>query len=130
MNKCTSVTGHFDDHGSAPVPYEAHHPMQHDQGFPGSHWMPPSGNYSLRIAQTAARATINSMMMQHVPTLLVVLMAVLMAIAMRGYYIACIAWWRRFVAFIKTIKRHHWTSARSDITQSDMPTPVVLDISS
>ena len=126
MNKCTSVTGHFDDHGSAPVQYEAHHPMQHDQGFPGSHRTPPSGNYSLRIAQAAARATINSIMMQHVPTLL----AVLMAIAMRGYYIACIARWRRFVIFIKTTKRHHWTSARSDITQSDIPTPVVSDISS
>jgi hypothetical protein len=36
-----------------------HHPMQHDQGFTGSHWMPPSGNYSLRITLTATRATAN-----------------------------------------------------------------------
>jgi len=116
VNKCTSITGHFDDHGSAPVQYEAHHLMQRT---------PPSGNYSLRIAQAAARATINSIMMQHVPTLL----AVLMAIAMWGYYIACIARWRRFVVFIKTTKHHHWMSARSDINQSDMPTPVASDIS-
>ena len=58
------------------------------------------------------------------------MLAVLMAIAMWGYYIACIARWRRFVVFIKTTKCHHWTSACSDITQSDMPTPVVSDISS
>jgi hypothetical protein len=46
--------------------------MQHDQGFTGSHWTPPLGEYSLRIAPTAARATVNETMMQHVPTLLVI----------------------------------------------------------
>ena len=34
------------------------------------------------------------------------------------------------MAFIKATKRHHRTSTRSDITQSDMPNPVVSDISS
>jgi hypothetical protein len=63
--------------------------MQHDQGFTGSHWTPPSGDYLLRIALAAARAIINTIMMQHVPTLL----AVLMAIAMRRNYIARIARW-------------------------------------
>jgi hypothetical protein len=57
--------------------------MQHDQGFTKRQWTPPSGDYSLRIASAAARATINTMKMQHVPTLL----AVLMAIVMRRYYI-------------------------------------------
>jgi hypothetical protein len=80
--------------------------MQHDLGFTGSHWMPPLGDYSLRIAQAVARATINSTMMQHVPTLL----AVLMAIAMQRYYTARIAIWRRFVAFKKATKHHHRTS--------------------
>jgi hypothetical protein len=61
--------------------------MQHDQGFTRSHWTPPSGDYSLRIAPATARATINSMIVKHVPTLL----AVLMAIAMRRYYTARIA---------------------------------------
>jgi hypothetical protein len=56
--------------------------MQHDQGFTESPWMPPSGNYLLCIAPAAARATINTTKMQHVPTLL----AILMAIAMRRYY--------------------------------------------
>jgi len=41
--------------------------------------MPPSGNYSLRIAPAAARATANGTTMQNEPTLL----AVSMAIAMR-----------------------------------------------
>jgi hypothetical protein len=86
-NKCTSIAGHFDGHGGAPVQYGAHLLMQHDQGFTGSHCTPPSGNYSLCIAQTAARTTIKTTMMQHVPTLL----AISMAIAMRWYYTACIA---------------------------------------
>ncbi len=46
----------------------------------------------------------------HVPTLL----AVLIAIAMRRYDTARIAWWRRFVAFIKATKPHHRASTRSD----------------
>ena len=88
--------------------------------------MPPSGNYSLRIAPAAARATINTTIMQYVPTLL----AISMAITMRRYFTARIARWRRFVAFIKATKRHHRASTCSDITQPDTPTPVVLDKSS
>jgi len=64
-----------------------------------------------RIAQAAARATTNSTIMKHVPTLL----AVSMAIVMQRYYTAHIARWRRFVTFIKATKRHHRTSTRSDI---------------
>ena len=69
----------------------------HDQGFTRSHWMPPSGNYYLLcIAPEAARATaINTTMMQHVPTLL----AVSMAVAMLRYYTVRIAQWRKIVAF-------------------------------
>jgi hypothetical protein len=52
--------------------------MQHDRGFTRSHWMPPPGDYSLRIAPAAARATINTTKMQHVPTLLAVSMAIVM----------------------------------------------------
>jgi hypothetical protein len=76
-----SVTGHFDDHMGALKQYGAHHPMQQVQGFTGSHWMPPSDNYSLRMAPAAARATINKTTMQNVPNFL----AILMAIAMRQY---------------------------------------------
>ena len=36
----------------------------------------------------------------------------------------------RFMALLKATKRQHRTSTCSDITQSDMPTPVVSDISS
>jgi hypothetical protein len=55
--KCTSVVAHFDGHGSLPVQYKVHQPMQHVQGYSRSHWMPPSGDYLLRIAPAAARAT-------------------------------------------------------------------------
>jgi len=81
-NKCTSIAGHFNGHGSAPVPYGAHLPMQHDQGFAGSHWTPPLGDYSLRIAPVAARETANETTMQHVPTLL----AISIAAATLRYY--------------------------------------------
>jgi hypothetical protein len=61
-NKSTSVVGHFDGHGGAPEGYRWHCPMRHVQGYPRSHWMPPSGNYLLFIAPAAARATANDMM--------------------------------------------------------------------
>ncbi len=47
MNKCTSVAGHFDGHAEALKGYMWHRLMQHIQGYSQSHWMPPSGNYSL-----------------------------------------------------------------------------------
>ena len=86
-NEYTSAASHFDGHGGAPMQYGAHPPMQHDQGFTRSHWTLPSGDYSLRIALVATCSTINTMKMQHVPTLLVVSMA----IAMRRYYTVHIA---------------------------------------
>jgi hypothetical protein len=70
--------------------------MQHVQGYTGSHRTPPSGNYSLRFALAAARATANKTIMYHVPTL----MAISVVIAMRRYYTAHIARWRRSRAFI------------------------------
>jgi hypothetical protein len=71
--------------------------------------MLPSGDYLLCIAQTSTRATINNATMQHAPTLL----AILMAVAVRQYYTARIARWRRFMAFIKGTKRHHRASTCS-----------------
>jgi hypothetical protein len=80
-NEYTSYSGHFDDHAEALKQYMWHCPMKHVQGYTGSHWTLPSGNYSLRIAPAAARATINKTTMQNVPNLL----AVSMAIAIRRY---------------------------------------------
>jgi hypothetical protein len=77
-NECTSVVDNFDGHGSGLMQYGAHRPMQHDQGVTGSKRMPPLGNYSLNIAPVAARATINTKIMQHVPTFLAVLLAITM----------------------------------------------------
>jgi hypothetical protein len=54
---CSSIAGHFDGHGSPPVGYKTHCPMQHVQGYSRSHWMPASGNYALCIAPATARAT-------------------------------------------------------------------------
>ena len=43
------------------------------------------------------------------------LLAILMAVAMRQYNTTCIAWWKRFVAFIKATKRHHRASTCPNI---------------
>ncbi len=59
-NKCISFV--VDGHGGAPKQYRQHHPMGHVQGYPGSHCMPPLGNYLLRIAPVATRATANETM--------------------------------------------------------------------
>jgi hypothetical protein len=108
---------------------EALHTASHDAACPGLHRKPLDAAIGRLLALNrpmAARATINSMIMKHVPTLL----AVLMAIAMRQYYTARIAQWRRFVAFIKANKRHYRTSTHSNSIKPDTPTPVVSDISS
>jgi hypothetical protein len=56
-NKCTSSADRFNGHGSALEQHRWHCPMQHFQGYSGSHWMPASGDYLLHIAPAAARAT-------------------------------------------------------------------------
>jgi hypothetical protein len=56
-NKCTSSASRFDGHGGAPEQYRWHCLMQHVQGYSRSHWTPPSGDYLVRIAPAATRAT-------------------------------------------------------------------------
>jgi hypothetical protein len=57
MNKCTSVIGHFNGHDGETRQYRWHCPMRHVQGYLRGHWTLPLGDYSLRIAPAAARAT-------------------------------------------------------------------------
>jgi hypothetical protein len=57
MNKSTLSAGCFDGHGGALEQYRRHRPMWYVQGYSGSHWTPASGDYLLRIALVAARAT-------------------------------------------------------------------------
>jgi hypothetical protein len=56
-SKCTFVANHFEGLADALEQYRWHCLMQHFQGYPGSHWMPPSANYSLHIAPAATTAT-------------------------------------------------------------------------
>jgi hypothetical protein len=56
-NEYTSSAVRFNGHGGAPEQYRWHCPMRHVQSYSGSHWMPASGDYLLRIAPVAARAT-------------------------------------------------------------------------
>jgi hypothetical protein len=63
---CSSVIGRFNGHGGPPVQYKAHHPMQHVQGYSGSHWMPPLGDYLLCIAPATTRATANETTMKKI----------------------------------------------------------------
>jgi hypothetical protein len=56
--------------------------MRHDQGYSQSHWTLPLGNYLLRIAPAAAKATANKpTTKKNVPKRL----AILMAAAVRWY---------------------------------------------
>ncbi len=57
MIKCTLSAIRFDGHGGPAVQYEVHFLMQHVQGYLGSHWTLPLGDYSLCIAPVATRAT-------------------------------------------------------------------------
>jgi hypothetical protein len=87
VSTCFTVVGHFDGHGSPLVQYKVHRPMQHVQGYSRSHWMPPLGNYLLRIAPGLPGQQANKQQSTNIPTKL----AVLMAMAMRRYVTAHIA---------------------------------------
>jgi hypothetical protein len=52
--KCRRIAGDFDCHAHAAVQRGAHRPMEHIQGFTGSHWMPPLGKCLCHIASAAA----------------------------------------------------------------------------
>jgi hypothetical protein len=59
--KCMQITGDFDCHVDAVIRCNGHLPMEHIQGYTGSHWMPPSGKCLRRIAPAAAMATAAAM---------------------------------------------------------------------
>jgi hypothetical protein len=52
-NKLTAIDGNFNCHDNAAVQRGAHCPIEHVQGFTGSHWMPPLVKCSHRIAPAA-----------------------------------------------------------------------------
>jgi hypothetical protein len=56
-SKCNSIAARFKGLVDAPEQYRRHRSMRHVQGYLGSHWMPPLGDYLLCIAPAAARAT-------------------------------------------------------------------------
>jgi hypothetical protein len=109
-NKCISSAGHFDGHGSVPEQYRWHCPMRHIQGYSGSHWTPPSGDYSLRITPVAARATGEQTTINKYTKKL----AVSMAMAMHWYVTACIPQWRRSRALLEATGCCHWVSIKSN----------------
>jgi hypothetical protein len=82
-NKCTSSAGRFDGHSGAPEGYRWHRPMRHV----GSHWMLPSGDYSLRITPATPGQQQTKQQQKNVPKRL----AISMAVAVRWYNTACIA---------------------------------------
>jgi hypothetical protein len=86
-SKCISIAAHFEGLADALEQYRWHHSIRHTHCYSGSHWMPPSGDYSLRIAPAAARATANRTTTKNGPTLL----AILMAAAVHWYDTAHIA---------------------------------------
>ena len=118
--------GHFDGHGGAPMQYGAHCQMQHDQGFTRSHWTPPSGNYLLRITPAATRATIKTSIMQKCTHF---------AGRFDGHRVAPVLYRaHRPMEEVHGFHGSHYTPPPGKHSlryyKRDMPTPVVLDISS
>ncbi len=56
-SKCTSIAAHFKGLVDALEQYRRHPPTRHVHGYLRNHWTPPLGDYLLRIAPAAARAT-------------------------------------------------------------------------
>ncbi len=110
-NECTLSAGHFDGHSGVPERHRQHRLMQHVQGYSGSHWTPPSGNYCSVLPQRLPGQQANKQQSTNQPKKL----AVLMAMAMRRYVTARIAQWMRSRASLEATGRHHRASIMSDI---------------
>jgi hypothetical protein len=52
--KCKQIADNFDCYADAAIQCGVHCLMEHIQGFPRSHWMPPLGECLRRIAPAAA----------------------------------------------------------------------------
>jgi hypothetical protein len=106
-NKWTLSAGRFDGHGGAPEQYRQHRPMQHVQGYSGSHWTPASGYVS---PQQPPGQQANKQQSTNTPKKV----ALLMAMAMRRYVTARISQWRRSRASLEATGRRHRASIMSD----------------
>jgi hypothetical protein len=109
-NECTSIAGHFDGHPDMLKQYTWHHPMKQIQGLFRCPWMLPLADYLFPITLAAARVTGKITIMKNTHSSL----AVLMAVVVRWYNTPCIAQWRRFMAFLEAIGRHHQARICSD----------------
>jgi hypothetical protein len=77
----TTVATRFDGRDDALVQCRVHHPMERVKGFTRSHWMPPSGEYSLRIIPADNGVTCKKKTIKRAPYLL----AISMAMVVRRY---------------------------------------------
>jgi hypothetical protein len=82
----TTIATRFDGRNDAPVQCRINCPMEGVQGFTRSHWMPPLGKYLLRIIPADNGVACKKKTMKRAPYLL----AILMAMVVRRYNIACI----------------------------------------
>jgi len=53
QQKLRLIDDNFNDHVDAAVRRGAHRPIEHNQGFTQSHWMPPSGECLHHITPAA-----------------------------------------------------------------------------
>jgi hypothetical protein len=77
----------FDGRADAPAQYRVHLSMEGVQGFTRSHWAPPLGKYSCRIAPADNGVACRIKKDEKVPYL----SAILLALAVRRYNIKHIA---------------------------------------
>jgi hypothetical protein len=109
-SKCTTAVARFEGLTDAPEQYRWHRPMRHVQGYLGSYWTPPSGNYLLLLPQQPPEQQANKQQSTNTPKKV----AMLMAAAVCWYNTAGIARWRRSRALLEATGRRHQASIMSD----------------
>jgi hypothetical protein len=98
--------------------------MQQILGHTRCPWKLPSGDYSLRIAPAAARATDKQQQSTNTPKKV----AMFMAAAVHQYNTMRIARWRRSRALLEATGRRHRASIMSNNIKPDMATTVCFDV--
>jgi hypothetical protein len=107
----------FDGRADAPAQYRVHLLMEGVQGFTRSHWAPPSGKYSRRIAPADNGVTCRIKKDKKLPYL----SAVLLALAVRRYDIKHISQRRGSRATTEATGRCHRGIIWAWISSSDIP---------
>ncbi len=108
---CSSVAGRFDGHGGPPVQYKAHCT---NAACSGLLWKPLDAIIGQLLALYCPSICQGNRQTNNNQQIHLKKLAVLMAMAMHRYVIACIAQWRRSRASKEATGRRHWSCNMSN----------------